>query len=87
MTFGRKLEEPDPWHPLPTGRQAPEPFTGIGWLEARTLIPSDNIPRNVRVMGVMPWPLPGTRRHPESSDPVDAASLEERIKALEAQRK
>jgi hypothetical protein len=31
----------------------------------------------------MAWPSPRTRRNPVPSDPVDVASLEERIKALE----
>ena len=83
--FGRKLDEPDLSMPLPTGWQDSTHLDMSGWLSGRTLIPSDNIPRDVRVLGELAWPLPGTRRNPASSDPLDVASLEERIKALEKQ--
>jgi hypothetical protein len=83
--FGRKLDEPDRSMPLPTGRQASEPFDVIGWFEGRTLIPSDNIARHHSDVGVMAWPSPRTRRNRVPSAAVDVASLEERIKALEKQ--
>ena len=83
--FGRKLDEPDPSMPLPTGRQASESGDLSGFLVAKTLIPSDNIARHHSDVGVMVWPSPRTRRNPAPSDPVDVASLEERVKALEKQ--
>jgi hypothetical protein len=84
--FGRKLEEPDPSMPLPTG-QVSKPLDLSGWLFGKTLIASDNIARFHSHVGVMTWPSLRTRRNPAPSDPVDVASLEDRIKALEAQRK
>ena len=80
--FGRKLEEPDPSMPLPTG-QVSKPLDMSGWLFGRTLIASDNIARFHSHVGVMAWPSHRTRKSP--SDPVDVASLEERIAALEKQ--
>ena len=84
--FGRKLDEPDPSMPLPTG-QVSNPLDLSGWLFGRTLIASDNIARHHSDVGVMAWPSPRTRRNPVPSDPVDVASLEERIKALEERGK
>jgi hypothetical protein len=55
-----------------------------GFLYGRTLIASDNIARHHSNVGVMKWPE-RTRRYPAPSDPVDVASLEERIAALETQ--
>jgi hypothetical protein len=71
--FGRKLEEPDPSMPLPTG-QVSKPLDMNGWLSGRTLIASDNIARFHSRVGVMAWPLHRTRRNPAPSDPVDVAA-------------